>query len=188
MQKLPLYSVKQAAEILQLDENAVRQRLISGELQGEKRSIGWRTKWFVYEWAIEAHLARTGDEEQDVLDFSPEEPIADMEEDLSIDSEYLDDEDPEGWLEANRERVKLLAEQLVRPLIDKMDTQAEVIFEQRRVIQEQEHKLHLLPDLEQKSASLQLQLVENEFLKKQVAALQEQLEDYKLPWWKRILK
>jgi len=58
MQKHPLLSVKQAAEMLRLEERSVRERLINGQLKGEKKSIGLREKWFVYSGAVEAALSK----------------------------------------------------------------------------------------------------------------------------------
>lgn len=58
MQKHPLISVKQAAEMLRLEERSVRERLINGQLKGEKKTIGLREKWFVYRGAVEDALSK----------------------------------------------------------------------------------------------------------------------------------
>lgn len=211
MQKHPLLSVKQAAEMLRLDERSVRERLINGQLKGEKRSIGLREKWFVYSGSIDAAI---GKQNQFVGD-----PIGLTE--VTIDeNEVVEDQDSpreeeasaseENWIESNRDKVKLLAEEIVKPMLEKLDAQSEVIFEQKKVIQDQERQLRLLPDLQKQAATraqeVDLKHVENEALKKQIAAMEEQVkakedesasvaevleslrekvEQLEKPWWKK---
>lgn len=59
MSKPPMLTVKQAADALGLDERLVRERLIQGQLKGEKRNGVFRKKWFVFRSAIEAELQQT---------------------------------------------------------------------------------------------------------------------------------
>jgi DNA repair exonuclease SbcCD ATPase subunit len=58
MQKHPMLSVKETAELLKLDERTIRERLINGQLKGEKRNKGLREIWFVYRGAVDAILAQ----------------------------------------------------------------------------------------------------------------------------------
>lgn len=84
----------------------------------------------------------------------------------------------------------------VKPLMEKIESQTEAIIEQKRLISDQERQivdqqrqLRLLPDLqkqaEEQRQGVELKHVENEALKKQVAALQEQLDAARRPWWKK---
>lgn len=75
MQKHPLLSVKEAAELLRLEERSVRERLINGQLKGEKKTIGLREKWFVYSGSVEAALAKDQSRSfnQEILVESPSE-------------------------------------------------------------------------------------------------------------------
>jgi len=194
MQKHPLLSVKEAAELLRLDERSVRERLINGQLKGEKKQIGLRDKWFVYTGSIEAALSK----QQEAFAGDPiafNDVTVDAEPAEEIDSNEGNTEpsnrsDDAGWLEANRDKVKALAEEIVKPLMEKIESQAEVIFDQKHQISDQERQLRLLPDLqkqaEQRAQEVELRHVENAALKKQIAALQEQVEASKKSWWKKL--
>ncbi len=190
MQKHPLLSVKEAAQLLRLDERSVRERLINGQLKGEKKSQGLREKWFVYKGSVDSALEK----QQGFIG----DPIGLEEVTLEPESEggfeepkHSADDDSVDWIELNRDRVKSLAEEIVRPLMEKIESQTEVIFEQKRMITEQDRQLRLLPDLqkqtEKQQQEVELRHVENEALKKQVAALQAQIEEQKKPWWKKWL-
>ncbi len=213
MQKHPLLSVKEAAEMLKLDERSVRERLINGQLKGEKRSIGLREKWFVYSGSIEAAIGKQNQFVGDPVGLT--EVIIDGNDlteqpDSPIEDQPTISED--NWIESNRDKVKLLAEEIVKPMLEKLDTQSEVIFEQRKTIQDQERQLRLLPDLQKQAATraqeLDLKHVENEALKKQLAAMEmqlkakdtesmsladdlssikEKLQELQKPWWKKWL-
>lgn len=211
MQKHPLHSVKEAAEMLKLDERSVRERLINGQLKGEKRSIGLREKWFVYSGSIEAAIGKQNQFNGDPIGLT-EVTIDENEVAEARDSQH-EEEAPfteENWIESNRDKVKLLAEEIVKPMLEKLDAQSEVIFEQKKVIQDQERQLRLLPDLQKQAANraqeLDLKHVENEALKKQIAAMEEQVkakeeesagvtaileslrdkvEQLEKPWWKK---
>lgn len=196
MQKHPLLSVKQAAELLRLDERSVRERLINGQLKGEKKNVGLREKWFVYSGAIEAALSKQqgglgaeapGTADADVIiDATPgdDEPQQDTEPNRAFS------DDAEEWIEINRDKVKVLAEEIVKPLMEKIEAQSELIFEQKRTIADQDRQLRLLPDLQKQAETsrtdVELKHVENEALKKQIGALQAQLEEAKRPWWKKV--
>lgn len=192
MQKHPLLSVKEAAVILRLDERSVRERLINGQLKGEKKSVGLREKWFVYSGSVEAARSKDSGLGADAgfTDVTIEgEPV---EQNFAPDApeETPVEETDDNWIELNRDRVKVLAEEIVKPLMEKIENQAEVIFEQKRSLVDQERQLRLLPDLqkqaEQRAQEVELRHVENEALKKQIAALQAELETAKQPWWKKV--
>lgn len=194
MQKHPLLTVKQAAEMLRLDERSVRERLINGQLKGEKKSIGLREKWFVYSGSIEAAVAKQqGNFSPDAIDPTDVTIEPEEENSTATDSEAVDfqdfNDDAEEWVQQNRDKVKVLAEEIVKPLMEKIESQAEVIFEQKRAIADQERQLRLLPDLQKQAESqrhdVELKHVENEALKKQIVALQSELEAAQKPWWKR---
>lgn len=189
MQKHPLLSVKEAAQLLRLDERSVRERLINGQLKGEKKSQGLREKWFVYKGSIDSALEKQQGFIGDPAEL--EEVTLEPESDESFEEpKHSADDDSVDWIELNRDRVKSLAEEIVRPLMEKIESQTEVIFEQKRLITEQDRQLRLLPDLqkqaEKQQQEVELRHVENEALKKQVAALQAQIEEQKKPWWKKM--
>lgn len=202
MQKHPLLSVKQAAELLRLDERSVRERLINGQLKGEKKNVGLREKWFVYQGAVQQAL----DKQQGNFVGDPIGLTDVSEESETIDAIYSDAGEPpagaeqvnhKDWVEVNREKVKLLAEELVKPMMEKLEAQTEVIVEQRRQIADQDRQLRLLPDLqkqaEDRAKLLELEHVEKEALKKQVealcdqkASLEQELAESRRSWWSRL--
>lgn len=213
MQKHPLLSVKEAAEMLKLDERSVRERLINGQLKGEKRSIGLREKWFVYSGSLEAAMGKQNSFAGDPIGLT-EVTIDrnDFTEEYDSEIEEQVPNSEENWIESNRDKVKLLAEEIVKPMLEKLDAQSEVIFEQRKTIQDQERQLRLLPDLQKQASNraqeLDLKHVENEALKKQVlameaqlkakdsetmnladdlSAIKEKLQEIQKPWWKKWL-
>ena len=213
MQKPPLLSVKEAAEMLKLDERSVRERLINGQLKGEKRSIGLREKWFVYSGSLEAAMGKQNSFAGDPIGLT-EVTIDrnDFTEEYDSEIEEQVPNSEENWIESNRDKVKLLAEEIVKPMLEKLDAQSEVIFEQRKTIQDQERQLRLLPDLQKQASNraqeLDLKHVENEALKKQVlameaqlkakdsetmnladdlSAIKEKLQEIQKPWWKKWL-
>ncbi len=53
-----LLSIKDAAAILNLDKKSVRERLMNGQLLGEKKIVGDREKWFVHSHSVESILAK----------------------------------------------------------------------------------------------------------------------------------
>lgn len=53
-----LLSIKDTAAILNLDKKSVRERLMNGQLLGEKKIVGDREKWFVHSHSVESTLAK----------------------------------------------------------------------------------------------------------------------------------
>lgn len=182
MQKHPLLSVKEAAQILRLDERSVRERLINGQLKGEKKHVGLREKWFVYSGSIDSALQREG--------FVGSDSSA--MDDAVIESETVEVEkttveqptnDADDWIDSSRERMKLLAEEIVKPLMEKIESQTELIVGQRQLLSQQEQEiadkdrqLRLLPDLqkqaEEERKAAELKTLEAKALRKQIEAMQ----------------
>lgn len=196
---------------MRLDERSIRERLINGQLKGEKKNVGLREKWFVYSGSVEAArskdsslAAETGTFEDVTIESEPVEQ--------NFDPGVTDDQRPQqeiddDWIEMNRDRVKVLAEEIVKPLMEKIENQAEVIFEQKRTISEQDRQLRLLPDLQKQAEerakdaelkhveaealkkqieALETRNVEHEALKKEVDTLRSELEAARKPWWKKV--
>lgn len=212
MQKHPLLTVKEAAQLLRLDERSVRERLINGQLKGEKKNLGLREKWFVFQGSVQQALDKQEGFVGDPIGLTDVSEEAETVEAIYSEAEAGEPSSPtsldrKDWVELNRERVKLLAEELVKPMMEKLEAQTEVIVEQRRQIADQDRQLRLLPDLQKQAEqraqelelkhveaealkkqveALQLQNAENEELKKQLSALQEQIEVATRPWWKKL--
>jgi len=56
MQMHPMVSLKKASIVLGVDKEELRGKLESGQLQGEKRRVGDKKKWFVYYGEMENQL------------------------------------------------------------------------------------------------------------------------------------
>ncbi len=197
MLKHPMIAVKDAALMLGCDERWVRERLNQGQLKGEKRKIGAKDKWFVYKGAIEQALAEArgvptysratadvsvddgGDFESDIS-FEPREKKT-IQVDFSQKQTSTEDTDP---FSAEQQKVKEFADLLLKPLVEKVESQTRLLVEQERTIREQEIKLRLLPDLqkreEEERKALELKEVEAEALRKQIAAIQEEKQKVEL--------
>jgi hypothetical protein len=183
MVRRQLISVKEAAEILGLDERSVRVRLVNGQLKGEKRTIGLREKWFVSAASVDHAVAKQKPFEPEAL----EEPTIEAET-IEIGDEA--DASQQNWLEEERQRMRMLAEEMMTPLLHKIEALQGVVQEQKGELADKDRQLRLLPDLqkqaEDRAKQLELENVEKEALKKQVAALQLELESAKHPWWRKI--
>lgn len=53
MQIQPLVTVKQAAEVLGVGKKFIRKKLTAGEMKGERRIVGEKEKWFVYQGEVD---------------------------------------------------------------------------------------------------------------------------------------
>ncbi len=53
-------TVKEAAQLLGIDERSVREKLVSGELAGERKMVGLKPKWFVCPEAVDVARQRQG--------------------------------------------------------------------------------------------------------------------------------
>jgi chemotaxis protein histidine kinase CheA len=181
MLKYPMLTIKQAAVALDLDEHSVRERLIKGQLRGEKRRSGFRDKWFVFRGAVEAELEKKRELEsgQEEMCFEPtlnDQPIT-IEAELV--EEMLDEAEskPRG-----RDPIELsaIAEQLMRPLVEKISQQAQSLAVQEHTIEEQKRRLRLLPDLQREADEFKTLAESKTFeanaLSTQVTALKAQLQ------------
>lgn len=206
MHNTSLLTVKQAAAILQLDEHSVKEQLIKGQLKGKKKE-GWlRDRWFVYRNAVEQALL----EQEETLmsdlvsltESSTASAYVQEADSIELDSQNVSEVYSIDWLKSSREHINALTEGIVKPLMEKIEVQQEVIFEQKQIIANQDHQLRLLPDLkkqeQQHQQEVELKHFENAALKlqldalrikhkSQLAQLEDELVQARLPWWKRLL-
>ena len=149
MQKDSLLTVKKAAEKLGLEERIVMERLTKGDLKGEKRSNWLRDEWFVSNGAVLKELAKK--KESGPGEPNPNTKLA--ERPVEVEAEAMPDDhcDDDDWLKNERSRLEQIVEHVMRPLVERVAAQAEALAEKDRIIQEQDIKLRLLPDLEKKA-------------------------------------
>ncbi len=193
MQKHPMLSVREAADLLGCDERWVREKLYNGSMKGEKKTVGMRDKWFVYKGEVDAVLAQ----KRSFTEAPGSSTIEVEERTVEAESEVQDFSPSMAWIEEERQRVRMLAEEMMQPLL-------ETIRQQERELQSKDAQLRLLPDLqkqaEQQEKEASLKHVENEALKKQIEAMAQEkkaaeaviaqmmddIEKLKTPWWRRM--
>ncbi len=182
-------SVREVAAALEMTPRGVIQRLNKGQLKGTRRANQFGVQeWLVYAnkeilRAIEAKRGAGTAGQQ--LDFGPNENDTIEAEEVFYGDSEEDLNKLSNWRQIEMERLEVMAEKLIKPLAERLEAQAVTLREQELMIEEQNRQLRLLPDL-QKSAeeerkSAELKALEAEALKKQIIALQEQLERKLVP-------
>src|SRR5262249_14784942 len=188
MPKQRLLTLREAADALGMDERAVQAELVAGQLKGEKKSTWLQDKWFVYKGEIDDRLGKKQTEPKGAnkeKSGSKQLPAADQA--ISVDLKTLmgpttkqtsSEDEVRIWLATERERLKLIVEQVMQPLVEKIATQAQSLAEKDRIIDEQAKQLKLLPDLVEKQAvevraKKELEITD---LKEKIATLKEQNE------------
>ena len=135
-----LLSIKDAAAILNLDKKSVRERLLNGQLLGEKKLVGDREKWFVHSHSVESTLAKRradcrSDSAVQILNVITATAVeADLASNLSPEtslpirqnaSEILRGE----WYQQEKARIEdfiehAISEQVLQPLVDRLSAEA----------------------------------------------------------------
>ncbi|MBX9724265.1 MAG: hypothetical protein K2X81_22845 [Candidatus Obscuribacterales bacterium] len=141
MNKHPMLSVKEAANLMGCDERWVRERLNQGQLKGEKKSIGLKDKWFVYAGEVEAAIAKRAGASLSSTDYLAAKPLQAAAEEArrTMDSETVvvetdwDDEEITDatngdsdaarlvWLQSQREALVEVAEEMMRPILSQLE-------------------------------------------------------------------
>lgn len=196
-------SVKQVAECLGVSPRAVIKRLSNEQLKGVRRPNKYGVEeWWVYpNKEIRAALESAGKSDiliddgtsatdAEVVDvytenFSPEQ-----------DEQQGNDEEQEGPATFESVKGSIIAEELWNNIIGKFVGQLQerdmLIGEMRSEIAEKDRQLRLLPDLqkqaEKERKEAELYALEGEALKKQISALQEQIDERLSPEVEQQLK
>jgi hypothetical protein len=171
-------TVREAAKALNLTKRAVMYRLENGKLRGirVKNDFGM-DEWRIYPTKeILAGLQRALAANPTVEPAPADDAIYDAEE---VNEEDFVGEEEISWGEKEKDTIKKIAEEFMRPLLDKIDAQTrELAFREREL---EELKVKLLPDLETKAEAerkaAELKELEAEALRKQIAALQSQHDE-----------
>lgn len=161
MNKHPMLSVKEAANLMGCDERWVRERLNQGQLKGEKKNIGLKEKWFVYAGEVEAALARrTGSSNINSSEYLASKPTAPKIEQskqsveteaVIVDTEWSNtatsevDSDPAEtrltWIQTQREALLEVAEEMMRPLMLQLEEKTAVIQQKEEALQAATYQL-----------------------------------------------
>lgn len=93
------------------------------------------------------------------ISSAPVEGLAKVDTDISDTEEAIVDvqysNDSKSTLEKERAMMKALAEEMMKPLIEKVEEQKSILVANERVIEEQKEQLRLLPDLQARKAELE---------------------------------
>jgi len=175
MQKHPMVSVKEAAAALGCDERWVREKLNQGQLKGEKKTIGMKEKWFVYKGEIDAAVAKRGNS------VTPE---AIDQQYFGVADEVVDaveaNQDQSNELPANASITEIVRA-IANEFADKLNEEKRVNLVLQSELEQKDRQLRLLPDLQKQAEdehkAAEMQALEVEALKKQIAAMEEQRQD-----------
>lgn len=195
-------SVKQVAECLGVSPRAVIKRLSNEQLKGVRRPNKYGVEeWWVYpNKEIRAALESAG--KSDILiDDGPSSADAEVvdvyTENFSPEQdEQESNEEQEAPATLGSVRGSVIAEELWNNIIGKFVGQLQerdmLIGEMRSEIAEKDRQLRLLPDLqkqaEKERKEAELYALEGEALKKQISALQEQIDERLSPEVEQQLK
>jgi hypothetical protein len=162
MNKHPMLSVKEAANLMGCDERWVRERLNQGQLKGEKKNIGLKEKWFVYAGEVEAALARragtTHLNSSEYLAAKPMPPNTEPTnqtvepETVAVDTEWSDGEEHEVtdgnrdqtrliWLQSQREALMEVAEEMMAPIRLQLEERNALIQQKDEMLQAATYQL-----------------------------------------------
>lgn len=160
----------QAMEATGLTERSLRRYMQTKQVRYRKlgKSANARVQLFITDDLNKMRLKDP--QEEEIPTFTDIEFDADPESDLE---ENLQDEDDESWLASDRKRMKLLAEEIMAPLLN-------TIREQERELHDKDRQLRLLPDLQKQAEEdrklAELKSLEMIALQKQIEALQASIE------------
>lgn len=165
-------TVKEAADALGLTTRAITSRLAKGDLKGTQKTNAYGVKeWRIYPTKEIASKMKL-DQDSDVgeNDFPPLEEAIDAE----TIYEEVQESQHQTWVEEERSRLRLLAEEMMKPLV-------ETIRAQEQQLQEQSRQLKLLPDFQKQAEderkAAHLKAVEAAALEKQIEALKAEKEE-----------
>jgi hypothetical protein len=167
-------SVKEAASALGLSNRAIIYRLERGQLNGHQSPNPYGVnEWRIYPTKEIAQKLRLGNEaEATEINF---EPVGEQAVDAESVMEEMSAENSSqtSWIESERQQLRLLAEEMMRPLLD-------TIRDQERRLEDQSRQIKLLPDFEKQAEverkAGELKALEAEALRKQISALHVEQE------------
>lgn len=195
-------SVKQVADCLGVSPRAVIKRLNNEQLKGTRRTNKFGVEeWWVYpNKEIRAALESSG--KSDILvedgDTDAEVVVEAYAENFSPDQDDRDGDEEQGASQPVLESLRgsAIAEELWNNIIGRfvgqLQERDQLIGEMRSEISEKDRQLKLLPDLEKQAEKerkeAELRALESEALKKQIFALQEQIDKRISPEMEKQLK
>ncbi len=168
-------TVREAAHALNLTKRAVMYRLDGGKLKG----IRVKTSHGLEEWRIYPNKEIL-DGLQRLAQSNPvNEPLRDPLTEEEIDAEEVDFEDEsivddQRWQDTERDRIKIIAEEFMKPLLERIDNQSRALMQKEQELLTL--KVKLLPDLEKRAEE---ERKTAELKQMEIAALNKQIESLK---------
>jgi chromosome segregation ATPase len=167
-----------------LAEESIRRHLETGNIKGEKRNNWFRDEWFIA--TDEVDRVRLNPEFKTTRQRLREERAAKRSAakvDPTLSNSTLssllgpdvkaDAGAAPSWQNDYRQRVKIIAEELVRPLLERLEAQAVLLEQKERLLAEQGAYLRRLPDFKKQAESQRMLLEEKD---QAVDALKQRLQ------------
>lgn len=168
-------TVREAAHALNLTKRAVMYRLDGGKLKG----IRVKTSHGLEEWRIYPNKEILEGLQRLAQSNPVNEPLRDPLTEEEIDAEEVDFEDEsivddQRWQDTERDRIKIIAEEFMKPLLERIDNQSRALMQKEQELLTL--KVKLLPDLEKRAEE---ERKTAELKKMEIAALNKQIESLK---------
>ena len=178
----PMITVKQAAELLDVDPRTIREKLATKQLRGEKRLYGLREKWYVNKSDVDALIQDQQDRAADLhetrVDTQDIENLFDSEEDDTID---IDEVEPVPRKEDFNANLEVLVRAITKQFSEELSNQKEIVVELKKDLEEKDRQLKLIPDLEKQAAekhkAVELKEFEKQALEKQLNLVKKEREE-----------
>jgi len=177
MERVPLkpITVREAADALNLTKRAVMYRLDGGKLKG----IRVKTSHGLEEWRIYPNKEILEGLQRLAQSNPVNEPLREPLTEDEIDAEEVDFEDEsivddQRWQDTERDRIKIIAEEFMKPLLERIDNQSRALMQKEQELLTL--KVKLLPDLEKRAEE---ERKTAELKQMEIAALNKQIESLK---------
>jgi len=172
---LKTITVREAAHALNLTKRAVMYRLDGGKLKG----IRVKTSHGLEEWRIYPNKEILEGLQRLAQSNPVNEPLRDPLTEEEIDAEEVDFEDEsivddQRWQDTERDRIKIIAEEFMKPLLERIDNQSRALMQKEQELLTL--KVKLLPDLEKRAEE---ERKTAELKQMEIAALNKQIESLK---------
>ena len=199
MQIHPMVTVKKASLVLGLEKELIRERLVSGELQGERRMVGTKEKWFIYAGCVEELLEKQ--RLPQLMNESERISLGGMNQFFEGEAAEVQSEPPLEEAETMEgEASTALAERIADPdqiirnlsieFAYKLAQEHQAVLQLMQEIESKDIALKRLTNLEMNTSldkmSLDNKDCEIKTLQSHVVFLESQIDHLKKPWWKKL--
>jgi hypothetical protein len=184
----PMVSLKDFAAKEGLAEDNIRKYLENGEIKGEKKGGWFRDEWYISPEELEGlklnpeFKSRRNKAKEErkaqraAKKFDPAVSSTTLARLLTPDSEESEEAPAEktAWINDYRRTVKAIAEEFMRPLLERLEVQSILLEEKDILIKEQAAQLRLIPDFRKQAEAGRIAAEEKE---REARALHDKLEE-----------